>query len=108
LFIDASNDFSEGEKFNFLADEDIRKIVLTAKNRKNIRNYAYLATYEDIRKNEFNLNISRYVNASNEDEYIDIMLVRKEREIIKNKIAALEDEMDQCLIKLGLLPKDSR
>jgi len=62
FFINASKDFVKGKNKNKLTEESIEKIVDAYKKRKNIEKYAYVATFEEIKENDYNLNIPRYVN----------------------------------------------
>lgn len=66
LFIDASNDFEKVKNQNLLREEDIDKIVKTYQNREVIDKYSNIATLEEIKANEYNLNIPRYVNTFEE------------------------------------------
>ena len=101
LFIDASREYQDGKNQNFLRPEDIRKIVRTCHARASVDKYAYLATLDEIKENDFNLNIPRYVDTFEEEEEIDLMQVRREREQLKEEIAALEVEMHGYLKELG-------
>lgn len=113
VFIDASREFQSGKNQNRLSDDNIKKIVETyqqALKEKPIKGeegnvlvdkYAYLATKEEIAANDFNLNIPRYVDTFEEEEEIDLMAVRKEREKLKKDLAKLEKEMDGYLKELG-------
>lgn len=101
LFIDASREFQTGKNQNALSDENIRKIVETYTARADVDKYAHLATLEEIAENDFNLNIPRYVDTFEEEEEIDLMAVRAERNQLKEKLAALEQEMDGYLKELG-------
>ena len=101
LFIDASREYQDGKNQNFLRLEDIRKIVQTCRARASVDKYAYLATFAEIKENDFNLNIPRYVDTFEEEEEIDLMQVRREREQLKEELAALEVEMDGYLKELG-------
>lgn len=60
-----------------------------------------MADLDDIRENDFNLNISRYVDTFEEEAEIDLMTLRKEREHLKAKLLGLELEMDTFLKELG-------
>ena len=71
LFIDASQEFEKGKNQNKLTDANIDKIVSTFFDRKDVEKYAHLASFEEIKKNDFNLNIARYVDTSEEEEEID-------------------------------------
>jgi type I restriction enzyme M protein len=101
LFIDASREYKSGKNQNQLTDENIEKIVETFDARADIEKYAYLATPEEIKENDFNLNIPRYVDTFEEEEEIDLMAVRVEREKLKEELAALETKMDGYLKELG-------
>ena len=101
LFIDASREYQDGKNQNFLRPEAIRKIVRTCRARASVDKYAYLATFTEIKENDFNLNIPRYVDTFEEEEEIDLMQVRREREQLKEELAALEVEMDGYLKELG-------
>jgi len=101
LFIDASREYANGKNQNTLRAEDIRKIIDTCHQRAFVDKYAYLATPKEITENDFNLNIPRYVDTFEEEEEIDLMAVRAEREKLKAKLAGLEEEMDGYLKELG-------
>ena len=101
LFIDASRAYQDGKNQNFLRPEDIRKIVQTSRARKSVDKYAYLASLDELKENDCNLNIPRYVDTFEEEEEIDLMQVRREREQLKAELAALEVEMDGYLKELG-------
>ena len=86
LFIDASKEFEKGKNQNKLTDENIAKIFDTYKNRKDIDKYSHKAGIDEIKENEFNLNIPRYVDTFEEEEIIDIDAVAKElKELHKNE-----------------------
>lgn len=68
LFIDASKEFIKVNKFNKLEEKHIEKIVSVYKNRLEVGKYSHIATYEEIEKNEFNLNIPRYVDTFEYEE----------------------------------------
>jgi len=102
LFIDASNDFEKGKNQNNLNDENIDKIINTFKERKPVDKYAYLASIEDIEKNDFNLNIPRYVDTFEEEVLIDLEEVNKQLEQDNKEIAELEAEINEQLKILGV------
>lgn len=101
LFIDASREFKSGKNQNQLSDENILKIVETYKANANVDKYAYVASLDEIKENDYNLNIPRYVDTFEEEEEIDLMAVRAERERLKAQISDLEVEMDNYLKELG-------
>ena len=101
LFIDASREYADGKNQNVLRPEDIQKIIDTCHKRESVDKYAYLARPEEIAENDFNLNIPRYVDTFEEEEEIDLMAVRAEREKLKAELATLEEEMEGYLKELG-------
>ncbi|MFA5920787.1 MAG: type I restriction-modification system subunit M [Methylococcaceae bacterium] len=101
LFIDASRNYRDGKNQNFLRPEDLQKIIATYRQRESVDKYAYLASLDEIKENDFNLNIPRYVDTFEEETEIDLMAVRKEREQLKTQLADLEIEMTYYLKELG-------
>ncbi len=101
LFIDASREFKSSKNQNQLGEEHIAKILATYKARESVDKYAYLATLQEVKTNDYNLNIPRYVDTFEEEEEIDLMAVRAEREQLKTQLAALEAEMETYLEELG-------
>jgi len=101
FFIDASREFHSGKNQNELTAGHIAKIAATYRARKSVDKYAYLATPEEIREADHNLNIPRFVNTLVEEDEIDLVAVRKERAQLKAELANLEIEMDRYLKDLG-------
>ncbi|MGP5647382.1 type I restriction-modification system subunit M [Psychrobacter celer] len=101
LFIDASNEFKSGKNQNQLTEDNIAKIIETYKARKSVDKYAYLATFDEIAENDFNLNIPRYVDTFEEEAEIDLDAVRSERLELKAELESLEAEMAGFLKELG-------
>lgn len=101
LFIDASREFKAGKNQNLLTENNIKKIVETYRAREDEDKYAYLASPEEVQENDYNLNIPRYVDTFEEEEEIDLMVVRQERAELKKQLAELETEMDGYLKELG-------
>ena len=106
LFIDASQSFEKGKNQNHLTDEDVSKILETYQNRENIDKYSYAATLEEIKENDYNLNIPRYVDTFEEEEPVDLEAVQKEIVDIDAEIAELEKEIDVYLKELGVFKHD--
>lgn len=101
LFIDASRDFKAGKNQNLLTEENIRSILMTYRAQINSDKYSHRASLQEIRDNDYNLNIPRYVDTFEEEAEIDLMAVRKEREQFKAQLAELEGEMAKYLEELG-------
>ena len=78
LFINASKEFEKGGKQNKLLDEHINKILSVYQNRFVIDKYSYIAYNTELKDNEYNLNIPRYVDTWEEPEPIDLMKVVEE------------------------------
>ncbi len=62
--------------------------------------YSYVATYEEIKENDFNLNIPRYVDTFEEEEPIDMKAVSKEITAIESELEEVQKEMNAYLEKL--------
>jgi type I restriction enzyme M protein len=102
LFIDASREYEDGTNQNKLRQLDIEKIVNTYNAYKSVDKYAYCASFDEIKENEFNLNIPRYVDTFEEEEEIDIKAVQKEIASIENELADTRKKMDEYLKELGI------
>lgn len=93
LFIDASKEFIKGKNQNKLSCDNVKKIVLAYKNRITEDKYAYLASFDEIKENDFNLNIPRYVDTFEEEESINMKNVGNEVKQIRQEKRALEKEL---------------
>ncbi|MAS87836.1 MAG: type I restriction-modification system subunit M [Micavibrio sp.] len=72
LFIDASADFEKDGNKNKLTDDNVTKIIEAYTKRESVDKYAYTAPLSEIAENDYNLNILRYVDTSEEEEQIDL------------------------------------
>lgn len=72
LFVDASKHFEKGKNQNRLRPEDIDKIITTLHERKEEEKYSHVAPLSEIKENDYNLNIPRYVDTFEEEELIDL------------------------------------
>ena len=86
LFIDASQHYEKVKTQNYLRDEDVDRIVDTYAKRITVDKYSYVASLDEVRENDYNLNIPRYVDTFEEEEPVDITAVASE-------LKALETEM---------------
>ena len=75
LFIDASNEFDKAKNQNYLTEDNVQKIIDTYTNREAIEKYSHLASIAEIKENDYNLNIPRYVDTFEEEEQVDLELV---------------------------------
>ena len=101
IFIYGANDYLEGKR-NKLRDEDILKIVTTFKNLKNIDGYCHIADLDELKENEFNLNVPRYIDISELEEEIDIQDTINELKKTEKEREAIEDKVRKDLQELGL------
>lgn len=101
LFIDASREYQQGTRQNKLRDEGIDKIAHTYRKFATLDKYSTRATLEEIKENEFNLNIPRYVDTFEEEEEIDIPAVQREIEDLEKQLAEVQKEMRGYLEELG-------
>jgi type I restriction enzyme M protein len=104
LFINAAEHFEKGKRQNQLLPEHIDKIVDTYRYRKEEPRYARRVSMAEIEKNDFNLNISRYVSTSVAEEAIDLAGVHAELLAVEEKIGAARQRHNQFLAELGLPP----
>lgn len=102
LFIDASREFTAGKNQNTLSDENIAKIVDTYKKRSEIEKYSHVATFDEIKENDFNLNIPRYVDTFEEEAPVDIPATRKRIAELTTELSKTTAEMEKYLKELGL------
>ncbi len=86
LFIDASQHYEKAKTQHYLRDTDIEKIITTYRERRSEDKYSYVASLEEVRENDYNLNIPRYVDTFEEEEPVDLNEVAV-------ALAQLEDEM---------------
>ena len=102
LFIDASREFEKAKNQNRLTPANIEKIVETYRNRQDVEKYAHVASLDEVRENDYNLNIPRYVDTFEEEEEIDLDEVLRLIEQDKREIAELEREIADQLKLLGV------
>ena len=104
LFIDASGDgnFEKGKNQNILRDSDIQKIVAAYQARKDADKYCHVADFDEIKGNDFNLNIPRYVDTFEEEELVDIDEIKRNIAQIDAELKAAQEQMDKYMKELGL------
>lgn len=102
LFIDASKDFIKGKNQNKLSQENIDRIVETYKKREDVEKFAHVASFEEIKENDFNLNIPRYVDTFEEQEEVDIVELGKELVALNQQIKAAENDFLAMLDELAV------
>lgn len=104
LFINASSEehYEKGKRQNSLRSEDINKIVETYQFRREENRYSRKVYMREIKDNGYNLNISRYVNLSKEEEKIDLADVHRQLISTEEKIEAARQKHNEFLKELGL------
>ena len=103
LFIDASKGFDRTKLINYLQAEDISKIVSTYKYREEIEGYSHRASLYDIERNDFNLNIPRYVDTyENEGEEIDSDELVSRHKYVTDEIKKVTEEIEETYRKLNI------
>ncbi|WP_113675289.1 type I restriction-modification system subunit M [Vallitalea guaymasensis] len=101
LFIDASQGFGKERVKNILRNEDIDKIINTYDNYEPIDKYADVVELNRIKENDYNLNITRYVDITEEEPEINIKEVIEELRTLKEKSNETNMKLNKCLIDLG-------
>ena len=110
LFIDASGDghYEKGKNQNVLREQDVAKIVdsyktyLADPSFGGEEKYSYVATLDEIKANDYNLNIPRYVDTFEEEELVDIEEVKGNIKNIEEELAKVQKQMAQYMKELGL------
>ena len=101
MFIDASQGFVKDGNKNKLREEDVQKIVSTFDTFADVDKYAVVVDLETIKGNEYNLNISRYVDTTEEEDEIDIAAIIEDIQVIKIKSLETELKLNGYLKELG-------
>ena len=104
LFINASSEehYEKGKRQNYLRQEDVNRIIETYQSRKTISRYSREVSLSEIKDNGCNLNITRYVTLSKEEEIIDLNAIQEQLEQIENLIIKARNEHNTYLKELGL------
>lgn len=108
LFIDASQRFDSGKNQNKLNKNHIDQIVDTYRqfNERKLQTgvieekYSYVATFDEIAENDFNLNIPRYVDTFEEEAEVDIQAVQKEIDRLEDELKVVQGQMEKYLKEL--------
>jgi len=102
LFIDASKYFEKVKNQNYLRDEDVNRIIDAYVRREDIDKFAHAATLEEIKENDYNLNIPRYVDTFEEEEPVDLDEVVKELQDLDEDIREVDQEIEKYCDELGV------
>ncbi|WP_173473913.1 type I restriction-modification system subunit M [Fibrobacter succinogenes] len=110
LFVDASGDehYEKGKNQNILREQDVSKIVDTYKtyladpSYGGEEKYSYVATLDEIKENDYNLNIPRYVDTFEEEALVDIDDVKTNIKNIEEELSKVQKQMAKYMKELGL------
>lgn len=101
FFLHGANDYQEGKNQNFLRDEDIEKIVHAYDAWEDMDKYCRVVEREEIKANDWNLNIARYVDTTEEEEPIDVEAALAQLRQLEKERAEVETVMNGYLKELG-------
>lgn len=102
LFINASEHFDKEKRQNTLDVKHINRIVETYQYRRDIERYSRKVSMDEIKKNGYNLNISRYVSTSQDESKINLKEVNTKLVSINKRIKTNTDKHNEFLKELGL------
>jgi len=102
LFIDASQHFEKVKTQNMLRAEDISKIIDTFKNRTSEDKYSHVAPLSEVKENDYNLNIPRYVDTFEEEEPVDLAAVSQELKQLDKDITETDSQIAHYCKQLGI------
>jgi len=102
FFLYGANDYLEGKNQNKLRKEDIEKIVNAYREYRSIEKYCRPVSLDEIRTNDHNLNITRYIDITEEEEPIDVQDIINQLKALKRERSDVEEKMNRFLEKLGL------
>ncbi len=102
FFIDASNSFEKVKTQNVLRDTDVDCIIATYAARQNVDKYAYKATLDEVKSNDYNLNIPRYVDTFEEEEHIHLDTIVASIQHEQAAIKAIDIQISEFCKELGI------
>lgn len=97
LFIDASEEFVRNINKNKLSDENINNILNLLKDRKSIESKSYLATYEEVKSNNYNISVNSYLKINITDGVIDIVEVNKKLAEMVPRQQQIRKELEEII-----------
>jgi len=102
LFIDASNEFDKAKNQNYLTEENVQKIIDTYTHREAIEKYSHLASMAEIKENDYNLNIPRYVDTFEEEEPVDLTAVSSQLQALETEMTTTDATIAKFCEELGI------
>lgn len=100
LFVDASDECVRNTNKNKLSDENINNIINVLKDRKSIENKSYLATYEEVKDNDYNISVNSYLKTNCEDTTIDIEEVNRKLSQVVPRQQKIREELEEIIKEL--------
>lgn len=100
LFVDASEEFVRNTNKNKLSDTNISNIINLLKNRVSVENKAYLATYDEIKENDYNISVNSYLKTNTIEVKIDIEEVNRKLAEIVPRQQQIRKELEEIIRKL--------
>lgn len=100
LFVDASEEFVRNTNKNKLSDTNISNIINLLKNRVSVENKAYLATYDEIKENDYNISVNSYLKTNNNEVKIDIEEVNRKLAEIVPRQQQIREELEEIIREL--------
>ncbi len=108
LFIDASKLYEKEKKQNVMNPEHIDQVLKLYSDRKTVEKTAYLASFEDIKANDYNLNIPRYVDTSEDEEEIDLRGLTEEMQKTDEEIALGNEKLVEMMKDLTIADRETQ
>lgn len=102
LFIDASQHFDKVKTQNILSPDNIEKIVSTYRERKTEEKYSYIAPLSEVKANDYNLNIPRYVDTFEAEDSINIAEIAQKLKDLDTSMAATDQTIADFCKELGI------
>lgn len=100
LFVDASDECVRNTNKNKLSDDNINNIINVLKDRKSIENKSYLATYEEVKDNDYNISVNSYLKNNCEDTTIDIEEVNRKLSQVVPRQQKIREELEEIIKEL--------
>ena len=100
LFVDASEECVRNTNKNKLSDNNINNIVNILKDRKSVDNKSYLATYDEVKDNKYNISVNSYLKTNTDDNNIDIEEVNKKLSEVVPRQQQIRKELEEIIKEL--------
>ena len=100
LFVDAAEECVRNTNKNKLSDKNINSIINLLKERKSVENKSYLATYDEVKDNDYNISVNSYLKINIEDNKIDIAKVNKRLAEVVPKQEQIRKELEEIIKEL--------